>query len=166
MRDTFFRNWNAGIPIDIQWADIDYMERNLDFTIGLDNFTTLPDFANELKNLGVKYTVMVDPPISKDELPDTYPTYDRLVAANVSIKYENGTKFIGKLWPHKPNNYEWTIPENVEWNERCATYNADVEFPDYGKPETLAWFQNELKVFYPCVSHMFRHTVGGVYMAT
>jgi lysosomal alpha-glucosidase len=39
---------DAGIPIDVQWNDIDYMDDHKDFTYSKSKFADLPAFVEEL----------------------------------------------------------------------------------------------------------------------
>ena len=53
------RKWE--IPQDVQYGDIDYMERQLDFTINPKTYDGLPDYVRELKKSGIRYiTILVN----------------------------------------------------------------------------------------------------------
>lgn len=56
---TLHRNLDAGIPIDVQWNDIDYMERHNDFTYDGENFRQLPEFVNQLHAKGMHYIPII-----------------------------------------------------------------------------------------------------------
>jgi alpha-glucosidase (family GH31 glycosyl hydrolase) len=62
--------YNAKIPQEVQWNDIDYMDRKRDFTFDPNSFKTLPSVINAVHNRGQKYIVILDPAISIDILPD------------------------------------------------------------------------------------------------
>ena len=49
---AYNRTVQAGIPIDVQWSDIDFMDRRLDFTYDTVNFAGLPEFVTELHENG------------------------------------------------------------------------------------------------------------------
>jgi lysosomal alpha-glucosidase len=42
------RTLEAGIPLDVQWNDIDYMNDRNGFTLDEKNYGTLPQFVEEL----------------------------------------------------------------------------------------------------------------------
>ena len=45
---------------DVQYADIDHMDQNKDFTIDEVNFPGLPDYVRELKNeRGMKFIIIL-----------------------------------------------------------------------------------------------------------
>ena len=48
-----------GIPQDVQWNDIDYMSKHLDFTINSENFSDLGNFVRDLHSKGQKYIPIV-----------------------------------------------------------------------------------------------------------
>ncbi|NWS41511.1 MGA protein, partial [Probosciger aterrimus] len=48
----------ARIPYDVQYADIDYMERQLDFTIGT-RFAGLPALVNKIKEEGMRFIIIL-----------------------------------------------------------------------------------------------------------
>ena len=51
------RTREAGIPFDVQWGDIDYMDRRLDFTLDQGNFAGLADFVAELHEMGMRFRI-------------------------------------------------------------------------------------------------------------
>lgn len=44
---------------DVQWNDIDYMDRSLDFTFDPAVFSTLPDMVKDLHIHGQRYVMML-----------------------------------------------------------------------------------------------------------
>ena len=119
VRDLIARNQQLGIPQDIQYVDIDYMDRQLDFTLDMDNYPDLPEFmVDTQKNSNMRWILIIDPAISADEHGDKawqdegkdYPTYTRGVDQNAYIKYgkDDGHKeeiLLGKVWPFLPGQY-------------------------------------------------------------
>ena len=49
------RTKEAGIPFDVQWGDIDYMDRVLDFTVNPTEFAELGSFVDQLHSTGMKF---------------------------------------------------------------------------------------------------------------
>uniref|UniRef100_A0AC35EZV9 Galactose mutarotase N-terminal barrel domain-containing protein n=1 Tax=Panagrolaimus sp. PS1159 TaxID=55785 RepID=A0AC35EZV9_9BILA len=132
----------AGIPQDVQFSDIDYMNRYQDFTYNKDSpaWSGLPAFIDTLhKNYGMHFTLIFDPAVEAD-----YDSFKRGIAANASFiewprmdlvptgiedsyPYVKGTKImLGKVWP--ANN---------------------AAFPDFLDPqnETQQWWESELEGF-------------------
>ncbi|KTF87957.1 hypothetical protein cypCar_00004588, partial [Cyprinus carpio] len=50
---------NYGIPQDVQWNDIDYMDHALDFTYDTTNFSTLPDLVKDLHRHDQHYVMIL-----------------------------------------------------------------------------------------------------------
>ncbi|GIX98449.1 lysosomal alpha-glucosidase [Caerostris extrusa] len=46
--ETLQRNLDKGVPVDVQWNDIDFMNRRLTFTYDPINFKGLPEFVKSL----------------------------------------------------------------------------------------------------------------------
>ncbi|XP_017877498.1 lysosomal alpha-glucosidase-like [Ceratina calcarata] len=95
--------WNrtiaAGIPFDTQWNDLDYMDKNNDFTYSSKKFKYLPEFVNELHSRGMHYIPLIDAGISGSETKGSYPPYDDGIKEDIFVKDgTTGKPFIGKVW--------------------------------------------------------------------
>ncbi|XP_041359340.1 maltase-glucoamylase, intestinal-like [Gigantopelta aegis] len=102
------RTRSADIPLDVQYADIDHMDERKDFTIDMVNFKGLPDYFRELRNLGMKTIILLDPTLISNET--NYEPYEKMKAVGANIKWpENVTKpegsfdsdraILGYVWP-------------------------------------------------------------------
>jgi alpha-glucosidase len=50
-----------GIPLDAQWADIDYMDNYRIFTIDQTNFKNLSSYVDDIgKNMNIRFVPIVD----------------------------------------------------------------------------------------------------------
>ena len=80
----------AGIPIDVQWNDIDYMDNHKDFTYDKNGkFKDLPSFVQELHEQGLHYVPIIDPGISSTE-KSYYKAYDDGLKMDIFIKNASG----------------------------------------------------------------------------
>ncbi|XP_052660788.1 sucrase-isomaltase, intestinal [Harpia harpyja] len=133
----------AGIPYDVQYADIDHMERQLDFTIGT-HFAGLPALINRIKEEGMRFIIILDPAISANET--NYPTYSRGVQDDVFIKWPNTNDIIySKVWPFLPNvQVNESLPEQTQ----IQIYGAHAAFPDFFRNSTVGWWKREILEFY------------------
>ncbi|XP_010901697.3 lysosomal alpha-glucosidase isoform X2 [Esox lucius] len=115
---------NYGIPQDVQWNDIDYMDHALDFTFDPANFSTLPDMVKDLHNHGQRYVMILDPGISSVQQEGRYWPYDEGLKRGVFINHSDGKTLIGKVWP------------------------GQTAFPDFSDPVTHEWWYDNLKRFH------------------
>ena len=59
VKETVKRMNDYDIPQDVQYGDIDYMNRQLDFTINPKTYKGLEDYVRELKKTGIRYISIV-----------------------------------------------------------------------------------------------------------
>ncbi|GBN47674.1 Lysosomal alpha-glucosidase [Araneus ventricosus] len=123
--ETLQRNLDEGVPIDVQWHDIDYMNRYLTFTYDPEDFSDLPEFVNDLHSKGMHYVGMFSPGVSNIEVPDEYPPYDDAAKENLFLKDVNGSDIEAKVW-----NVNYTV------------------FPDFSNPATPSYWAKQFKDFH------------------
>nr|XP_019605399.1 PREDICTED: probable maltase-glucoamylase 2 [Rhinolophus sinicus] len=114
------RTLKAGIPYDVQYSDVDYMDEKKAFTINTKDYKGLPSFAKSLQERGLKYVIIMHPGISSDSGNKTY---------------ENGSK-----------KRVWIFGENGFYMEQG--YCPIVVFPDYTNPVCTEWWTEEFKMFH------------------
>ncbi|KIH50964.1 glycosyl hydrolase, family 31 [Ancylostoma duodenale] len=116
MIEKIERNIRAGIPVDTVVADIDYMDRYKDFTIGKyligkensktncnsQNFAGLPEYVKRLHSMGMRTVFMFDPAIQVN-----YESFE------AGIKM--GAKFI-----------EWERPDQVNRTIQVSTSSSSL----------------------------------------
>ncbi|XP_069159660.1 sucrase-isomaltase, intestinal-like [Procambarus clarkii] len=124
-----------GIPQDIQTVDINYTDEKRDFTLDPINWSDFPELIQELHNDGLKLTLLVDPALVIDF--DNYPPAARGKESDVFIKWSDPSLVPDDQEPGTDDymvGYVWPANKTV--------------FPDFLKPETQAWWINELKIFH------------------
>uniref|UniRef100_A0A674JV52 Maltase n=1 Tax=Terrapene triunguis TaxID=2587831 RepID=A0A674JV52_9SAUR len=133
----------AQIPYDVQYTDIDYMERQLDFTLS-PNFTGLPALVDRMKKEGMRFIIILDPAISGNET--NYLAYTRGVQEDVFIKWPNSSEIVwGKVWPDFPNV---VVNESLDWDTQVKLYRAYAAFPDFFRNTTVQWWQREIREYH------------------
>uniref|UniRef100_A0A8C3X523 Maltase-glucoamylase n=1 Tax=Catagonus wagneri TaxID=51154 RepID=A0A8C3X523_9CETA len=134
----------AQIPYDVQYSDIDYMERQLDFTLS-PKFDGFPALINRLQAEGMRVILILDPAISGNETKP-YPPFTRGVEDDVFIKYpSDGSIVWGKVWPDFP---DIVINSSLDWDTQVERYRAYVAFPDFFRNSTITWWKRQLRELY------------------
>uniref|UniRef100_A0A8C5KXA4 P-type domain-containing protein n=1 Tax=Jaculus jaculus TaxID=51337 RepID=A0A8C5KXA4_JACJA len=133
------------VPLqDVQYSDIDYMERQLDFTLS-PKFSGFPDLINRMRADGMRVILILDPAISGNET-QPYPAFTRGLEDEVFITYPNGGGIVwGKVWPDYPNV---TVDSSLDWDSQLEQYRAYVAFPDFFRNSTATWWKREMAELY------------------
>ncbi|XP_039716533.1 maltase-glucoamylase isoform X1 [Pteropus medius] len=134
----------AQIPYDVQYSDIDYMERQLDFTLS-PKFAGFPALIARMKADGMRVILILDPAISGNET-QPYLAFTRGVEGDVFIKAPAGGGIVwGKVWPDFP---DVVINGSLDWESQVERYRAYVAFPDFFRNSTATWWKRELRELY------------------
>lgn len=122
------RTVEAGIPLDVLYGDIDYMDRYLDFTYDKVNYANLPQFIDTLHSMGIKYIPILDPGIDTDE--PNYAPFEEGQKLDIFIKHENGSLFKGKVWnPGHTAFPDFSHPKAYEyWYSLMKRLYSDIKF--------------------------------------
>ncbi|KAL5015728.1 hypothetical protein ScPMuIL_005317, partial [Solemya velum] len=121
LKEAVNRTIQAGIPFDVQYADIDHMNERMDFTIDDENFSGLSEFVTEIKDQGMHFIIIIDPALISNV--SGYEPYEIGLQKDVFIKWQKNTS---RQWDTYKNDnmlgYVWP--------------KGKVVFPDFFKPAT------------------------------
>ncbi|XP_068137043.1 sucrase-isomaltase, intestinal [Hyperolius riggenbachi] len=133
----------AQIPYDVQYADIDYMERQMDFTLGAE-FRNLTALVDRIRNEGMRFIILLDPAIAGNET-EHYPAFTRGVEDDVFIKWADGSGIVwGKVWPDLPDIY---VDTSLDWDTQVKLFRAHAAFPDFFLEQTAKWWYREIEEY-------------------
>lgn len=121
---------NAKIPQDVQWNDIDYMDKKYDFTYDHANFDTLPNVVNNLHSHGQHYIMIIDPGISDQAPKGSYAPYDDAVEMGILVKDQKTLQPVrGKVWPGEVVFPDFTDPKVYGyWTKQLSRYHDKIPF--------------------------------------
>ncbi|GMT03543.1 hypothetical protein PENTCL1PPCAC_25717, partial [Pristionchus entomophagus] len=148
----------AGIPLDVVYADIDYMDNRKDFTTG-ELWTGFNDYIDQLHSWGMSSILIFDPAVQVD-----YDVFQRAKDKKVSfIEWEradqvqpeiqsqypmaNDTKLmLGLVWPDRhvafPDFLDTTNATDEWWEDEFGRYYKQVKFDgawiDMNEPQVFA----------------------------
>jgi len=138
------RTRNALIPQDVQWNDLDYTSNFLDFTYNKTTFSNLPNMVQDLHANDQKYVMIIDPGISNQQEPGTYPPYDEGLASGIFVRQPNSNKPIeGIVWPGKTVFPDFFNPKTKDyWKAQLKAYRCKIPFDgvwiDMNEPSNFA----------------------------
>lgn len=102
----------AGIPLDMLYLDIDYMEDFKDFTVSNERFPDLDKFAKSMKERGIRLIPIIDAAVKKEE---GYSVYDEGHEKGYFCKDEDGEDYVVGVWPGKSVLPDFLNPEASRW---------------------------------------------------
>ncbi|MCI8967411.1 MAG: alpha-glucosidase [Lachnospiraceae bacterium] len=108
-----------GIPLDMVYMDIDYMQDYKDFTVNPERFPDFGEFVQKMKAEKIHLIPIIDAGV---KIEQGYDIYEEGVEKGYFCKREDGSDFVAAVWPG------WT------------------HFPDVLNPEARAWFGGKYQI--------------------
>ena len=103
---------SRSLPCDVIHIDIHYMDDYRSFTWDRARFPELDRMTARLHEQGFKALTMIDPGIKVDP---GYHVYDQGVANGYFVKYPDGVRFTGPVWPGNCHFPDFSSPAVREW---------------------------------------------------
>lgn len=119
IRQVVKRHRDNGVPLDSVYMDIDYMERFKDFTVDEEKFPKFPRFVEEMRAQNIHLVPIIDAGV---KIEKGYSVYEEGVENGYFCKKEDGSEFVGGVWPG-----------------RC-------HFPDMLNDDARKWFGRKYKL--------------------
>jgi alpha-glucosidase len=118
---------SAGIPLEVMWTDIDYMDLRQDFTVDKDRFPLekMRELVETLHKRDQKYILILDPGV---HAANNYETYSSGHDQDVFLKHADGSDYLGVQWPGVVAWPDWFAPNTLSWwtNEFTKFFNPDT----------------------------------------
>ncbi|KAF5753750.1 putative alpha-glucosidase [Helianthus annuus] len=111
---------DKGIPCDVIWMDIDYMDGFRCFTFDKETFPNPKSLANDLHAAGFKAIWMLDPGIKHEK---GYFVYESGSEKDIWVQTADRKPFVGDVWP------------------------GPCVFPDFTQEKARTWWANLVKDF-------------------
>uniref|UniRef100_A0A1D1XRD3 Alpha-glucosidase 2 n=1 Tax=Anthurium amnicola TaxID=1678845 RepID=A0A1D1XRD3_9ARAE len=109
-----------GVPCDVIWMDIDYMDGFRCFTFDKEHFPDTKSLFRDLHAIGFNAIWMLDPGIKREP---GYFVYDSGSENDVWVLKEDGKPFVGNVWP------------------------GPCVFPDYTREQSRLWWATLVRDF-------------------
>jgi len=110
------------VPADGITLDINYMDRFQLFTWNKSQFPNPALMNDTLNSLGFKTTVIVDPGIKVEK---GAPAYENGLKEDVYIKYPDGERYTGQVWPGWCNFTDFTSTKGRNWWHKQVNFFAE-----------------------------------------
>ena len=148
------RYQDAGIPIDMIYLDIDYMDSFKDFSVSPERFPDLKKLSDDLKERGIRLIPIIDAAVKKEE---GYAVYDEGHAKGYFCKDEEGEDFVVGVWPGMSVLPDFLNPEAAKWfgQKYKALTDIGIEgfWNDMNEP-ALFYSENGLNNAYKELKHI------------
>ena len=103
---------SRGIPCDVLYLDIDYMDGYRLFTWSPQRFPDPRRMLADLRRQGMKVTTIVDVGVKVDS---AYDVYRQLLAANGAVTWPDRSPYVGDVWPGKTIFPDFTFARTRTW---------------------------------------------------
>jgi alpha-glucosidase len=128
---------DKAIPGDVIYLDIHHMSRFKVFTFDKETFPNPAGMIRQLKELGFRVVVILDPGIKADE---DYEPYIEGSAKGLFVCYPNGKPYQGQVWPGWCTFPDFTLPKARSWWAAALAFytelGVDGFWTDMNEPAT------------------------------
>lgn len=146
MRSTFEANQLAGVPVDAQWADIDYMDHYSDFTYDKKNFNDLPEFVDYLHKKDRRFVPILDPALAYNLTEESagYSSFKRGLELDIFVKNTTGHLLLTQIWNPISVIPDYTHPKAGDWwSQQLDKFYKDIPWDglwiDMNEPATMGY---------------------------
>ncbi len=109
-----------GIPADVLYLDIHYMDQYKVFTWDKKRFPQPKKLLAELESMGFRVVIIADPGIAK--VP-AYTPYTEALEKDLFVRYPDGRPYTANVWPGACHFPDFTKAEARSWwADRCADF--------------------------------------------
>ena len=112
VREVVRKHRENGIPLDMVYLDIDYMERFKDFTVNKERFPDFADFVKEMKDQHIRLVPIIDAAVKEEK---GYSVYDEGIEKGYFCTNEAGKPFVGAVWPGRSLFTDMLNKEARDW---------------------------------------------------
>lgn len=116
----------AGIPLEVMWTDIDYMDARQDFTLDPERFPLdkMQELVSTLHSRDQRYVLILDPGVHAFDEVAAYKSGHEL---DIFLKAEDGSELLGVQWPGAVTWPDWFHPNAEKWwtDEIIKFFDAD-----------------------------------------
>ena len=103
---------DAGIPLDMIYLDIDYMDDFKDFTVSPERFPDLKGLAASMKERGIRLIPIIDAAVKKEA---GFDVYDEGHSEGFFCKDKDGEDYVVGVWPGMSVLPDFFDPEARRW---------------------------------------------------
>ncbi|MEO5989801.1 MAG: TIM-barrel domain-containing protein [Candidatus Eisenbacteria bacterium] len=111
-----------GLPCDVLWMDIDYMDQHRSFTFSESGFPEPRAMSTRLLAAGFRTVWILDPGIRREP---GYFVYDQGEMGDHWVKGADGAPYVGKVWPGQCVFPDFTRRRTRAWWGRLTAELAD-----------------------------------------
>ena len=102
----------AGMPLDIIYLDIDYMDNFKDFTVSKERFPDFKGLVKEMREQGIRIVPIIDAAVKAES---GYFVYDEGKEKGYFCKDASGDPYLVGVWPGFSALPDFLSPEAREW---------------------------------------------------
>jgi alpha-glucosidase len=106
------RHRELGVPLDVLWLDIEYMDGYRVFTWNTDQFPDAPGMLARLRAQGIRVITIIDPGVKYEP---GYWVFDQARERDVLCRTEGGDVYIGQVWPGNTAFPDFATQEARDW---------------------------------------------------